>query len=424
MLPDGQAGPPPVPTRQPGTRRWCAMFFIQAHAIALWYVPFSGVLKSHGYEAIVPEAFALTGVAAFISPMLAGALADQHTSPTRILRILAIGIAATLALTFHGIASGWNASLILGLFLFQQLWAAPAWSIANTIILNSLDNPEQHFGPIRVWATYGWMVAGLLIGFVLNLDGNIATGYAGSMAWLGVAVFTLFIPNIRPQSPKDRPRFKDLLGLETFRLLRIPRNRAVFITAGLLTIPVAAFYPFVPLQLQDIGLDRTSGIMALGQITEAAAMYLLAPMLGRFGLRNLLLVAIAASLLRYGFFAANQSVALIVGVLLHGICFTFFFIPAQIYIEQHVPKSMRFRAQAMMTLLVGGCGNLLGFLGCGWLRKLCVTTEGITDWPTYWSLLNTAILVALFYFVWEWRKGPHAPAPPSVQIGKSEIPPG
>jgi NHS family xanthosine MFS transporter len=139
-------------------------------------------------------------------------------------------------------------------------------------------------------------------------------------------------------------------------------------------------------------------------------MYLLAPMLGRFGLRNLLLVAIAASLLRYGFFAANQSVALIVGVLLHGICFTFFFIPAQIYIEQHVPKSMRFRAQAMMTLLVGGCGNLLGFLGCGWLRNICVTTEGITDWPTYWSLLNTAILAALLYFIWEWRKGPPCPS--------------
>ena len=409
MLPDEQAGLVPESTRRPGTRRWCAMFFIQAHAIALWYVPFSGVLKSYGYEEIVPEAFALTGVAAFISPMLAGALADQHTSPTRILRILAIGIATTLALTFHGIAVGWSGSVILGLFLFQQLWAAPAWSIANTIILNSLDNPEQNFGPIRVWATYGWMVAGLLIGFVLNLDGNIATGYAGAVAWLGVAAFTLFIPNFRPQSKKERPRLKDLLGLETFRLLRIPRNRAVFLTAGLLTIPVAAFCPFVPLQLQDIGLERTSGIMALGQITEAAAMYLLSPMLGRFGLRNLLLAAIAASLLRYEFFALNQPLALIIGVLLHGVCFTFFFIPAQIYIEQHVPKAMRFRAQAMMTLLVGGCGNLIGFMGCGWLRKHCVTAEGTTDWPVYWTLLNTAILAALGYFLWEWRKGPPSP---------------
>ena len=382
------------------------MFFLQAHAIALWYVPFSGVLKSYGYEDIVPEAFALTGVAAFISPMLAGALADQHTSPTRILRTLAIGIAATLALTFYGIDSGWSGSVILALFLFQQLWAAPAWSIANTIILNSLDNPQRNFGPIRVWATYGWMVAGLLIGFVLNLDGKIATGYAGAVAWVGVAAFTLFIPNFRPQSPKERPRLRDLLGLETFQLLRIPRNRAVFITAGLLTIPVAAFYPFVPLQLQDIGLEKTSGIMALGQITEAAAMYMLAPMLARFGLRNLLLLAIAASLLRYEFFAFNHSIALIGGVLLHGVCFTFFFIPAQIYIEQHVPKAMRFRAQAMMTLLVGGCGNLVGFLGCGWLRKQCLTAEGLTDWPVYWSVLNGAILASLVYFVWEWRKGP------------------
>lgn len=391
--------------RRPGTRRWSALFFIQAHAIALWYVPFSGVLKQHGYESIVPEAFALTGLAAFISPMLAGALADQHTSPTRILRFLALGIAATLALTFHAIASGWSRGTILALFLFQQLWSAPSWSIANTIILNSLENPQKSFGPIRVWATYGWMVAGLLIGFVLHLDGKIATGYAASIAWIGVAIFTLFIPDFTPTSPSRRPSFKELLGLETFQLLRSARNRAVFLTAGLLTVPVAAFYPFTPLQMHDLGLTQTSGIMALGQITEAVAMYLLAPMLGRFGLRNLLLTAIAASVLRYVLFAIDQPAAIIVGVLLHGVCFTFFFIPAQIYIEQHVPKSMRFRAQAMMTLLVGGCGNLLGFLVCGWLRNRCASDLGTTNWLSYWSILNAGILAALFYFLWEWRKG-------------------
>lgn len=157
--------------------------------------------------------------------------------------------------------------------------------------------------------------------------------------------------------------------------------------------------------MHDLGLTQTSGIMALGQITEAVAMYLLAPMLGRFGLRNLLLTAIAASVLRYVLFAMDQPAAIIAGVLLHGVCFTFFFIPAQIYIEQHVPNSMRFRAQAMMTLLVGGCGNLLGFLVCGWLRNRCASELGTTNWLSYWSILNAGILAALVYFLWEWRKG-------------------
>jgi MFS family permease len=147
--------------------------------------------------------------------------------------------------------------------------------------------------------------------------------------------------------------------------------------------------------------------MSLGQVTEAIAMYALSPLLGRFQLRTLFLAAIATSALRYFLFALNQSSAVFAGIFLHGICFTLFFIPAQIYVEQHIDRSMRFRAQSLMTLLISGFGNLFGYLGCGWLREF-YTTEAHTVWPQYWFALALAVVAVGIYFIQSYRTNPSA----------------
>ena len=177
------------------------------------------------------------------------------------------------------------------------------------------------------------------------------------------------------------------------------RVRAV---PSLLSVPLAAFYPYTPLHLQDLGIQKTSAFMALGQLLEAASMLAMAPLLRRFNLRSIFVFAIAVACLRYLIFFSNTLPGLVIGILLHGICFTLFFIPAQIYVEQHIPKDLRFRAQALMTLLISGFGNLLGFLGCGALYRFCTIAHKM-QWSLYWLVL--AVMVALVggYFLRAYR---------------------
>ena len=382
------------------------LFFLLAHAIALWFVPLSTVLQARGLEWLTPYALAASAVAAFISPMLVGTMADRHLCPTRLLRYLCLGTGLLLALTFWAIHHAWNASSILLLFQLQQLCSAPVWGLASTVVLSVLPNPGRQFGAIRVWGTFGWIAACWLISLVFRADGSTLSGFLSSAAWMLVAALTYFLPQSHRPSPVNRAdSWSDKLGWNAIHLLRDPRHRSVFLTAGLLSIPLAAFYPFAALHLHDLHFQSVSAAMSLGQITEALAMYALGPLLARFRLGTLLLASIATCLLRYLLFASNQTSGVLLGIFLHGICFTLFFVPAQIYIEQNIERTMRFRAQALMTLLISGFGNLFGYLGCGWLRSF-YSEQARTLWSHYWLALAAAIAAVALYFARTYRD-PH-----------------
>lgn len=379
------------------------LFFVQAHAIALWFVPFSSVLKQHELGGITAWAFASSGVAAFFSPMITGVLADRRLSPVFLLRLLALGMASLLGLTYWAIEKGWGPFWVLGLVQILQFFSAPTWGLTSMIVLGQLREPGRHFGPLRVWGTYGWMLAGLLVSVVLHADGSTLTGFAAALAWLGVAAFTFLLPASAPAVARRSLVWREIFGLETFSLLRDPQHRAVFIGAGLLSIPLAAFYPYTPMHLQDLGVQGGSAVMSLGQVSEALSMYAMARLLMEVRLPTLLNAAIAVGLLRYLLFATGSIWGLVAGVFLHGICFTLFFIPAQIYIEERIPKEMRFRAQALMTLLISGFGNLFGYLGCGALRSWC--EEGSqTRWGLYWGVLAGAVAAVGVYFRLAYRE--------------------
>lgn len=389
------------------------LFFLQAHAIALWFVPFSSVLKQHGLADITAWAFASSGVAAFFSPMITGVLADRRMAPSFLLRLLALGMAALLGLTFLAIEKGWGPIWVLGLVQVLQFFSAPTWGLSSMLVLAQLQDPGRHFGPLRVWGTYGWMIAGFIVSMVLHADGSTLTGFAAAVAWLGVAGFTLLLPAGAPP-PERRPfAWKEIFGLETFSLLRDSQHRAVFLGAGLLSIPLAAFYPYTPMHLQDLGVHGGSAVMSVGQVSEALSMYAVARLLTEVRLATLLNSAIAVAVLRYVLFATGSVWGVFAGVFLHGICFTLFFIPAQIYIEQRIAREMRFRAQALMTLLISGFGNLLGYLGCGALKSWC-EGDGHTRWRLYWGVLAAAVAAVWAYFWQAYRE----PAPAELAISK------
>ena len=165
---------------------------------------------------------------------------------------------------------------------------------------------------------------------------------------------------------------------------------------------LAAFFPFTVLHLDDLGVWHVTAVMGLGQITEIIAMLGLAALLERLRLKWIFLAGIGIGVVRYALFALGGKAALFTGIFLHGFCFTLFVITAQIYLERRVDAAMRARAQALLTLMMSGVGNLAGSLGSGWWRSACQTANR-TDWRLFWTGMTLAALGVFLFFALAYR---------------------
>ena len=366
----------------------------------MWSVCFGAVLKAHGLEDIIGYAYACSGVAAFISPLVVGALADQSIPPTKLVRWLAVMAAAFLFLTFLAIERGWGVVPVLVLAQLQAICAAPIFGLATSIVFSSLADSRREFGPLRSMATFGWMCAGWAVSKVLQADVSTISGYAAAATWLATALFTLTLPEIAPIERSGEKR--DVFGLAAISLLRHRDHRVVFITAALFTMPMAAFYPFTPIHLAELGVHDSTAKMTLGQVSEIISMLGLAWLLARLRLKTIFLIGIFFGVLRYALCALNTRGWLLAGVSLHGFAFTLYFVTAQIYLEQRIDPRIRVRAQALLSVMMSGFGNLFGYLGSGWWRGAC-TTAHITDWPLFWSGCSTAAAVVFGLFCLSYR---------------------
>jgi nucleoside transporter len=378
-----------------------ALFFIQGAAAAMWLVPLTTVLEAHGLGLIRSYAYAATGLAAFISPLIFGAMADRHASPIKVLRGLALATAVMIAAVSAAIQAAWNPWLILGLIQIYSLCASPLISISSAIIFARLADSQKEFGPIRGMYTLGWIV-GCLVVSALNADRSTLSGYTGAVTWLLVAGFTYFLPPLETPKAAERLTLRQRLGWDAMALLKNPDHRVMFITVALMAIGISAFYPYTPPRMQELGLRHTSAWMTLGQISETICMFALGSLLGKWRLKWIVMMGLGFSVLRFALCAFGNKFLLLAGVFLHGASFVPVYITGQIYIDQRVEAAWRARAQALMTLMYSGFGNLLGYLGAGAWFATC-TDAGGTKWKLFWNGLALANAVVMVYFLAVYR---------------------
>jgi nucleoside transporter len=378
------------------------LFFIQAAAMGIWFVPLGAILEAHGLHTIKPFAFASTATAAFISPLMFGAMADRHVPPAKVLRWLACATALTQATLAVAIRHDWNPWVVLGLIQAFSLSYAPMFSISTALVLGRLADAKKEFGPIRSLATVGWMSGALFVG-LLHLDRSALTEYLGATIWVLVASFTYFLPPLEIPPSVEHLSWHERLGLDALRLLRNRDIRVIFITTTLFNIPLSAFYPYAPTHLHDLGFLRTSAWMSLGQVTEVIAMFSLGWLLFNWRLKWVIVLGLVFGLLRFALSGLNTPAMLVLGVTLHGASFVPVFITAQIYLSHRVEPAWRTRAQALLTLLNGGVGNLIGYLGCGWWYDVCAANHP-TPWPMFWWGMMAIVVGVLVYFLWAFRE--------------------
>ncbi|XZE20570.1 MFS transporter [Pirellulaceae bacterium SH449] len=378
------------------------LLFLHGMALAAWFVPLGPVLDAAGLGSMKPFAFGASAIAALLSPLFFGSLADRSVPPTKVLRWISFVTAASVWLIAWGIESKWNPFLLWGLIQFQSLFCTPTSSLAGSIVFSRLINSKRQFGAIRALGTIGWM-AGCWVTSLLSLDTTPKAFVLSAGLWVVTALYTWLLPSsVLPEVTGRKMTLRERFGFDALGLLKNPDHRVVFITAGLVAIPFAAFYPYTPRHLEDLGFQRLTAWMSLGQVSEVFAMLAIGGLFGRFRLKWIIALGLVFGVCRYGLYATNSAWPVLVGLSFHGFAFTLTHISSQIYLAERVAPEWRTRAQALLSLMTAGVGNLLGyFLTASWLTYC--TTEGSVEWFAYWIGLGGIVMAVLGYFLIGYR---------------------
>jgi nucleoside transporter len=340
-------------------------------------------------------AYETQSIGAIIAPFIIGLIADRYFSAQKILGALHI---IGSALLYYAASASAFSNFYPFVFLYMLLYM-PTLALANSVAFNQMKNPTKEFAPIRVLGSIGWIVAGLIIGY-LSWEGEKVLKYtfymaSGASLFLGFYSFTL--PNTPPKAAgSKKSSFKEILGLDALELLKDRSYLYFFLASILICIPLAFYYQHANQFLNEIGMQAAASKMIMGQISEVLFLLLLPLFLKKYGVKKALIVGILAWTIRYTLFAFGNTGELtwmlIFGIILHGICYDFFFVSGQIYTDFKAGEKYKSSAQGLITLATYGLGMLIGFRFAGWLTDQFVLENG-HFWQVIW------IQPAIFSFV-------------------------
>src|SRR5688572_22363062 len=341
--------------------RLSAMMFLQFFVWGSWYVSMTGWFGDAGIAGITANAYSVGPIAGIISPFFLGMVADRFFPSQWVLAALHV-VGGILLLMVPGAAAGASGAdqnsffhPVTLLLLGHMLCYMPTLGLTNSLTLHNVSNAEKQFPMIRVWGTIGWIIGNWAVAFLPGGDHSPMQFQLAGGAALLLAVYSLTLPHTPPPSAGKAFSAREALGLDALRLLQKP-NFAVFVFCSfLICIPLAGYYAqarnFVEATKTLITLPESvsaalpffssAGVvtMSLGQVSEIFFMLVMPLCFARLGVKKMLLIGMLAWVLRYGFFAAawgdNPVIPLVfMGVLLHGICYDFFFVTGQIYVDR------------------------------------------------------------------------------------------
>ena len=398
------------------------MMFLQYFIWGAWSVTLASYLLAEGFTgAQVSLAYTSTAWAAIISPFFMGMIADRFFDAQRILGALhLLGAVLMFAATF--IATP------IAFFIVLLLYAAcymPTIALTNSIAFNQMENTEKEFPLVRVLGTIGWIVAGwsiVVVGAALygeTIEPTSIPLQIAAACSLLMGLYSFSLPKTPPRAAGQTVTVREVLGLDALSLLK-ERSFAVFVGASLLIcIPLAFYYNYTNPFLHDAGVANPAGVMTLGQVSEAVFLFLMPFFFIRLGVKYMLLTGMVFWAARYALFAFGYEGDIVwmfyLGVIFHGICFDFFFITGQIYVDNKAPAHLRSSAQGFIALVTYGVGMVIGFFVAGAVVD-AYTVEEIRQWRGIWMIPAVmAFIVAVAFAIFFNDKSKAALAPEAVE---------
>lgn len=366
------------------------MMFLQFFMWGTWFVTMGTYLGTNLQTDAdsVGVAYMTQAWGAIVAPFIIGLIADRFFAAQKLLGVLHIVGAVLLYLA--GTAGSF--SQFYPYLLIYMIIYMPTLALVNSVAFNQMSDPSKQFANVRLWGTIGWIAAGMLIGYVFQWEAKSMLGstfIVGAIASAALGLYSFLLPNTPPPAKGQKTTIRDILGLDSLALLKDRNYLIFFISSVLICIPLAFYYSFANLFLNEVGMENAAGNMSFGQISEVLFMLLLPIFLRRYGLKMTLGVGMLAWALRYVLFAFGDAGAgvwmLFMGIILHGICYDFFFVSGQIFTDHKAPEKIRSAAQGLITLATYGVGMLIGFKVAGLIVDNYVT-QGGHDWTTIWVI--------------------------------------
>lgn len=377
------------PRRAPAVGlRLSVMMFLQFFVWGSWAVTVGPFLEAQRMEPAVQWAYSAGPIAAIVSPFFLGMVADRFFATERILAALhLLGGLLLLALPYAAVAGGpWA---FIGLLILYALCYMPTLGLTNTISFHNMTSQEKQFPLVRVFGTIGWIVANWVVSSLLHADRDAMQFYVAGAASLLLGLYSLTLPHTPPPAAGKRASVRDILGLDALGLMRNPSFAVFVVCSFLICIPLAAYYSWAGIFVGSVGVRDIAGTMLWGQVAEIFFMVVMPLFFAWLGVKWMLLVGMLAWVLRYGLFSAAATSHLfplvLGGILLHGICYDFFFVTGQIYVDKKAPVRIRGQAQGFLVLVTQGLGMLIGAQAMGEIVKR-FTFGDTKDWSTIWLI--------------------------------------
>lgn len=377
------------------------MMFLEFFIWGAWFVTM-GTFLAGKYSATGAQtgmAYETQSIGAIIAPFIIGLIADRYFAAQRILGVLHLIGAAMLYMA--GTSSDFGS--FYPYILIYMIVYMPTLALVNSISFRQMENPSAQFAQVRVLGTVGWILAGLIIGYMAWESSNLLqnTFKLAAGASLALGLFSFFLPHTPPGNAQgESARLRDILGLDALALLKDSRYLIFFISSVVICIPLAFYYQNTNLFLNETGMQSAAAKMSLGQVSEIVFMLLLPWFITRYGIKKSLLVGMLAWVLRYILFAYGNTGEwvwmLFMGIILHGICYDFFFVTGQIYTDYKAGPKIKSAAQGLITLATYGLGMLIGFRLAGYITDANVIAEGHA-WFNIW-MIPAGIAAAVFVF--------------------------
>jgi nucleoside transporter len=392
------------------------MMFLQYFIWGTWYVTLNTYLgQTLGFSATqIGLCYGTFAIAAMISPFFVGLIADKYFATERVLGSMHILgavllIVASRATTFQ---------FFYPALLLYTLTYAPTMALTNSLSFHQMENPGKQFPGVRVLGTIGWIVANNVIGW-MGYTLNVEQLYVGAAASLMLGLYSFTLPHVAPQKEK-KASLKELIGLDALSLFKSRAFATIMIASVLIFIPVSFYFGFTASFMADIGIDTDiiPNRISMGQMAEILFILILPFFITRFGVKRVLFIGITAWLVRFLLFAngdAEGGVWMIyTAIILHGVCYDFFVVTGQIFVDEKAPAHLKSSAQGLITFATYGLGMFIGTWFAG--RTIdSLTVGGVADWDAIWYVPTAIAAVVLVIFIFLFREKKKA-TPVSGQV--------